>query len=474
MSFEEPGRGPEGRMRESEFTPEEERLFEFEKVREQTALDRFRGSCMPSRLTPETVALLIALVTGGGVAAERAFAEINASQVETVETSSARIQTAFRNSAEALRKYKADGGHESPYDLEQIADDIENFPVEEVFDQIAELTGLSSEEVAQLNRLTALNVYSEQDISAVERTVSEQVGRKVNTEELDQVQTFALRRAGINFQSSTVLLNLDEMGDGAYDRDVFFDVATHEFMHSFPHKQLDGERRMKNFYEGMTESLANEISGTVFDREPNTDPFEGYVDGGTASAQLLLAATSKQEVYHGYVQGDAKKMSAEFDAKYGEGAFEYAIGIDKAIGEKYAHYDAVAPLLGMMQMMSDSERDSAVERANEHLTTSDIVPVDFGTWTGAILVGEQAPNGINNGAIRLNTPEGTKVLAFATDVGEAGAGINQIAENLAVLYDSPENYNDSGKPFTELSPDEARGVVHKMLEAHADELALLE
>jgi hypothetical protein len=433
-------------------------------------LDGFHGSCSPRGLRGEHIVLILTALAGGGavggVAAGEKFGAEGA-RVEVADKNVQRVQDAFSRSAQRVRSMKMFETVSGPLNTSQVAQDLATYPVQDVFSAMEEVSGVPAKEIARRNQVETVNLYVESDISAIQSAVA------TRARDEQAIISFALDRVGINLDSTNILINMDKLlasGDG-YDTERFYDVTTHELIHGFEHRTLSGSTgRVRDFYEGMTEAFANRVGKEMSATDEPQDAFHGYVDGATATAELLLASTNSEDALRGYLHGDLGRIGAGFNAEYGKGAFESALKYDDSFDSAGVGYERVAPMIGMIETMGVSAPE-AIKKANAELATSKIHAVEHGNWHGVLLVGEEAETGINNGALRIETKAGTKILVFSPEIPESSVtGMHQVRPDVFVLYDSLHTYTDAGLPISDLGDKQIDQAIQKMLNAYDVEL----
>lgn len=474
------------------FSPYEEQFFrpeikEAAPEREERHLDVYQGSCAPSWLTfPRAVAFLTFVTLGGGnrliearteAEAQARSAEIAQAQAEQEHREAERfsqelqrVEDAFKGGAQTVREQPAFAKEFSKEVLEVFAQEFETFPARRLFELVADASGRSLYQVAADNKLQVVEMYSDTNVSAFISRFESETG--VNQDDKAAAQ-FALERAGINVAARAILLNASVIAAHAKTpeelRRRVQDVLVHEFLHSFDGTHI-GLGREKAFYEGLTEALSNRLGAELYPDRGTTDPFAGYIDGSTVSAELVVAATPDQaSIWKGYLDANLPLLGRAFDDAHTPGAFQRALSFDKDHTVSPS-YDALAPVLGLVQELGD-QAPSVIDAVNARLDTGRLFTAEVpGASSAVFLVGDQAVSGILNSAVRFEEGGQVKIARFLSSEAHAQKkGATTVSE--VHVYDPLWRAGDAS--LDRLPKEEVQQRLSDLLEKEAGRLELL-
>lgn len=469
--------------------PEAPKPRETIRRREQkVSLDAYRGSCAPEWLTFSRAVIFLAGVTVGGgklliddvTARQEAIQQqIQKDHLEAVEARSEqlfeaemlRIEGAFKDGAQTLREHSAFKEEFSKEFIDVFAEEFERFPARQIFVHIAEQTGKPLHEIAADNRVRVVELYSNAHVKTFVSRFESETGQNHDDKEAAKL---ALGRAGVNVTARAILLNASEIAVDVNTSEELRrrvqDVLIHEFLHGFDGTAITAPRS-NAFYEGWTEALANRLGKIVYPNRGEKDPFAGYVDGSTVAAELVLASTEDDAgMWKSYLQGNVSALGHVFDTTHGTGAFSRALAFDQNKGPASSGYEILAPVLGILHELGE-DAPSVIEDVNARLSTGRLFTIDLpGAESSVFLVGDGAPSGILNSAVRFEKEDHVSVARFVSS--ESSTYVDD-GGMLAEVYLYGSLWEEGESSLDVLPPEEIKKRLHALIEKESSDLALL-
>lgn len=406
-----------GRTAESVFGKEAKEVLHKE-ARDPARLDGFAGSCAPKGWSRRELALLVGFFVGASgvlvaerVAAEREAEGESAAIQEKQEADVARLQSIFVDAAERLQTKQSIGKTFSPEQARAMTEAVRTFPVEQALQILSEESGISVKDLAMMNELKVVQLYTDDDIH--------QMVDQIASSELREKRKDDLNRLGLNLGGEGIFVNVSKVVDNQTDpeqlTEEISDVLMHEFVHSWAgNEAFQVNERWRLFYEGMTEAVANRIGARLHGGGGAHDPVPGYISGSTALAELVLSSADSQEILRGFLQGQPDAVAKAFDARFVDGALQSVLLDGEATArEAESSYKYIAPLSKMVELLG-TEALSTVERANSRLSTGKIHLYQSADFHGVFLVSDKAETGIANGLVTMDDRDAVAIFPSNT------------------------------------------------------------
>ncbi len=415
-------------------------------VPDPARLDGFAGSCAPKGWSRRELVLLVGFFVGapGVLVTERDTAAAEAEQeavtlhekqeVDVERQAVERLQSIFDDAAGRLQTKQSIGKTFSPEQVRAMTEAVRTFPVEQALQVLAEESGISVNDLAAMNELKVVQLYTDDDIH--------QMVDQIASSELREKRTDDLNRLGLNLGGEGIFVNVSKVVDDQADPQQLTaeiaDVLMHEFIHSWAgNEAFQVNERWRLFYEGMTEAIANRVGARLHGEGGAYDPVPGYLSGSTALAELVLSSTDSQEVIRGFLQGQPAAVAKAFDAQFVDGAFQSTLFDGSATPrETEPPYKYIAPLSKMVELLG-AEAPSTVARANAHLATSKIHLYQSADFHGVFLVSDKAETGIANGLVTI---EGSEAVAIFPSNTLEGVTMSKLDNDAFYVFEDLHAY----------------------------------
>lgn len=445
--------------------------------------DGFGASCAPSWFNRERAGLFVAFLVAAGGAIDRintwagANQEASPERVEAVE-SVARMELAFDRAADQVRSSESLRSEFSPAEIEVIASELENYPVETFLQSVSEVSGVAADDLATSNKFEFITVYTGDDAFNFVDYLSKEHPGQMKGELEQKAGDLASHGAGLNVDQRAIFLNLSQLQGSDLD-DLAWklrDVTTHELVHGFEHSKFMKDSRTKNVYEGLVEGLANQVGHVMWEDMP-TDPFSGYIDGGSASAGVLASSVESFDVWQSLVTGDLDRLATGFDASYGPGSFDSAIhfGSDQSYAD-VSMFDSLAPVAGLLSTIEANEpgrADEIVAQVNDERHTGRIVRYDEGGASGLFLVSDLTETGLSNGYLAKQGAEQAIFFASNKDPDGYTTYIPDGQTDRLFVFEDLRLYN-GGNLLDEAPADDLQEMTTSLVNAHLERFNLLD
>jgi hypothetical protein len=302
---------------------------------------------------------------------------------------------------------------------------IENFPVEQMIQNIAMLTGLPADELVRESTLEMIGVYTPQYLAAHYEPILQEMEASGDPKKIAEAQKLRTEYqefsnlGGLNFTESTALVNIDTVDanagadDNAYKHRVYR-YATHEFVHTLVNEpsllNLAGANLNDVWVEeGLVDHLAERLDQML----PlyGTDVVNsGYIVGSLPAGRMLTAIGGEQAMFRSLVREDWAMIGTIFDDKYGDGAWERVRGAALPLSFN-DQANQLQPVFGMLREMGTA-RDGVVSKLNSQYDDIRLIPV---VGTDGIYHGVA----VREGELRWKVVNGLLVESVVQDSGPA-------------------------------------------------------
>lgn len=336
--------------------------------------------------------------------------------VETPEGRSERINEAYDDAANQLRAMehlKEQWGAET---IESMAQTIERFDVESMWNYLAQNADLTAEQVLEHSDIRGVFVYDDLTLDRMEDTYDALIeSGRITTRDPHAFEGMELLQHATGlYDSGYIFLNISDLLEDAQDHQCDPNVGLantikHESLHSFHADDLADWNG--TLYEGMVEYMAEEMNRVEY--QPiygeNYVGFVGYDTGDTATAAVLDAALGNEssELYKAVVLGDGSLIEKAYDSQFGAQSFSQINEMpDKSAPPRFVHFDRVDKILDQ----AGDRADDIVKQANERLCDDQgiIVRIENNGVKGTVLASGNFESGYANGIIHIDGKHGNR------------------------------------------------------------------
>lgn len=435
-------------------------------------------SCSPSWLTKKRAGLFAGFLALGTVGLNEAKADFFEKQMtaeshevskETAEVARehiAKMQRAFTEAAERVRTRESLEGF-SLEERELVADELANFPVERLMNELAEMSGLGTEQLAVGNDVSFVSVFNDDDTYNYVSYVEKSEGGPMQGAAEEMIRG----TASFSFERQAIFLNISEVKDDNHEmmRMKIRDVLTHEMIHGFKHDNFSTDTRVKTLYEGGVEDAANAVGPRVWVDMPQ-DPYSGYVSGGTALSQVIRGSMESQDYWQALLTDNLKRIKVNFDAAFGADAFSRSLYYGQARSyDAVPTYGSQAAILGFLQTMEEESPGAASQvltKVNADRRTGKLYQWGNDNWQGLLVVSDQAETGFAGGFIEERNTDVEPKAVFVSGYMKGQEGtISFPRVDAAILSDRLSDYNGESS-LDEAPAIEVQGAIDSLMNAY--------
>ncbi len=350
----------------------------------------------------------------------------------------ANVQKAMEGSGVAAIREGKDMDAISPERREIAARVIEGFRVENAFNDISRMSGISVTDLLSENYLVATSGYTSRYI---ERLPDEDRARIIGgyslavfeknlggeMAPLDDGDHVYLNLESVGHVADNGFLNVTRQSDQTY-RGMMQSILSHEFVHTFltrdRHPWFSSEADTIA-YEGLTEYFGRRIEEHQY-ASGSESVNVGYLGGGSQAGALIVSALGERLVAGAYFSNRPEIIRDAFDAKFGKDAWKNAMQFGLSPEDNHE----IDVLYGLLQATGADPK--IVDGANRLLSSdTTIVPLRDGEkLNGVILSSTRVAGYFTTGFVVQPKPTGDGFLCVRFD-GNVAAGMRtaEIIEN---------------------------------------------
>ncbi|PIW37326.1 MAG: hypothetical protein COW24_00705 [Candidatus Kerfeldbacteria bacterium CG15_BIG_FIL_POST_REV_8_21_14_020_45_12] len=288
---------------------------------------------------------------------------------------------------------------------------LSKFPVERSAAIMAELSGVSEEEILNGSALERVVVYSPTWLDKNQSSLAQLAGyTSVSPESLEQWKGAAGFTTG---NGKLIGINLDLLvnilHDGEFSEGVA-EVAMHEFVHALVYDSVYDERFTdldRLAHEGGVQVFALEIIKRLNPKVKLLDT--GYDTGVKQAGYLIANELGSEFMFNSIVTDDHAALAGSWNNKFGEQSWEKAMAFEFGTEDVNTVRD-LYPLFGLMDQMGPAAASASAE-VNRSMANSRVLPLfddqsgnlealyirddrmEYGVVSGLTRVAFELPNG---------------------------------------------------------------------------------